>query len=134
VNAGHASDPTHALLVERVVFNAVLAVHRKAVLGCPSQDRAIVPKLPGPRLGADQLPQEALDRLKRLGTDNNKPLLVSVEEPESRDKGRVQAVLDARDAIGEAGIAVFTDIERAILAMSRYIQYEARRKALKAGV
>ena len=86
------------------------------------------------RLGGDQLPQEALDRLKRLGTDNNKPLLVSVEEPESRDKGRVQAVLDARDAIGEAGIAVFTDIERAILAMSRYIQYEARREALKAGV
>jgi len=81
------------------------------------------------RMGTDRLPPEAIDRVKRLGTANDKALVVVVEEPESREDSRVKAVLDARDQFGAAGVAVYPDIERGIRAMARYVLYEAQRRA-----
>jgi acetyltransferase len=81
------------------------------------------------RMGLERLPPEAIDMVARLGSDNGKPLVLVIEEPEAREEARIKAVLEARDALAAAGLAVYPDIERGIRAMGRYISYEMQRRS-----
>lgn len=81
------------------------------------------------RMGLEKLPPEAIDMVARLGRDNGKALVLVIEEPEAREEARVKAVLEARDQLAAAGLAVYPDIERGIRAMGRYISYEMQRAA-----
>jgi acyl-CoA synthetase (NDP forming) len=80
-------------------------------------------------LEMETLPQEIIDRLRRLGTDNNKALMVIVDDPESRDELRLRAVMEARDLLGAAGVAVYNTIERATHALGTYVRYQTERQA-----
>lgn len=71
--------------------------------------------------------RKTVERLTRLGTGYGKATMLVVGDPESREEWRRRAVLDARVALGTAGVAVFPDIERAVRTMGRYVRYELER-------
>jgi len=72
--------------------------------------------------------REGIDRLKKLGTESGKVTILVIGDPESREHWRWKAVTEARWELAEAGVALFTDIERAAQAMGRYIHYMAERQ------
>ncbi len=49
-------------------------------------------------------------------------------EPESGEEWRYKTVRDARGELAAAGVALYPDIERATLAMGRYVRYLAQRQ------
>jgi acyl-CoA synthetase (NDP forming) len=72
--------------------------------------------------------RETVDRLKKLGTESGKAAMLVVADPESRDQSRWKAVMEARWELTAAGVALYPDIERAALAMGRYVDYMAQRR------
>jgi acyl-CoA synthetase (NDP forming) len=75
----------------------------------------------------------AIDILKRLGKESGKATMVVMGEPEFRDERRWKAAIDARDGLAAAGVAIYSDFERAARAMGRYVRYTAERQENEAG-
>jgi len=76
----------------------------------------------------DKAFRETIERLRRLGTESGKATMLVMENPESREDWRRKAVMQARDELAAAGVAIYPDIERAARAMSRYVHYMAARR------
>ena len=72
--------------------------------------------------------REALERLKRLGTESGKATMLVIGDPETREQSRWKAVLEARWELATAGVALYPDIERAARAMGCYVRYMAQRQ------
>ncbi|OGD12020.1 MAG: hypothetical protein A2W20_02265 [Candidatus Aminicenantes bacterium RBG_16_66_30] len=70
----------------------------------------------------------AVDLLKSLGRENGKAAVLVMADPESREEWRRKALLDARQELGAAGVAIYPDMERAARAMGRYVRYLAERR------
>jgi acyl-CoA synthetase (NDP forming) len=97
----------------------------------PAYD-AIIANTPVERIlhhgGGDKALRETLDRLKRLGTESGKATMLVLENPESSEEQGWKAVNQARDELTAAGVAIYSDIERAARAMGRYVRYMAARR------
>ena len=76
----------------------------------------------------DKAFRQMIDRLKRLGTESGKATMLVLGDPESRDERRLKAAMQARWELAEAGVALYPDIERAVRAMGRYVDYFAQRR------
>lgn len=73
--------------------------------------------------------RETIDRLKKLGTESGKAAMLVIADPEHRDLSRWKAVMEARWELVEAGVALYSDIERAARTMGRYVHYMAQRQS-----
>jgi len=80
------------------------------------------------RDGGDKLYRQTIDRLRRLGTESGKATMLVIGDPESRDEQRLKAVMEAGWELADAGVALYPDIERAIRAMGRYVDYFVQRQ------
>lgn len=80
------------------------------------------------RMGLREIPPEVVDGIRRLGTDNDKALAIIIDDPESRDEARLRSVIAARDLFGEAGVAVYPTIDRAVSSLGAYVRYQMQRK------
>lgn len=76
----------------------------------------------------DKAFRQTIDRLKRLGTESGKATMLVIGDPESRDERRWKMALQVRWELAEAGVAIYPDIERAVRAMGRYVDYFAERQ------
>ena len=81
------------------------------------------------RMGLKELPPEVADNIRRLASDNGKALAVVIDEPELRDEARFKAAINARDIFGQAGVAVYPTVERAVRSIGAYVRYQAEREA-----
>jgi acyl-CoA synthetase (NDP forming) len=82
-------------------------------------------------LGRDdggELFRDTLDRAKRLAKQSGKAAMFVLGEPESNQDWRWKGAMRVRDELAAAGIAVYPDMDRATRAMSRYLDYLARRR------
>jgi acetyltransferase len=75
------------------------------------------------RLGLKEIPPELAEAMHRLGTDNDKALAIVIDDPELRDEARLRASIAARDIFGNAGVAVYPTVERAVHSMGAYVRY-----------
>jgi acyl-CoA synthetase (NDP forming) len=75
----------------------------------------------------------AIDTLKNLGKGTGKATMIVMGEPEFRDERRWSVVLRARDELAEAGVAIYSDFERAARAMGRYIRFMTERNENESG-
>jgi acyl-CoA synthetase (NDP forming) len=75
------------------------------------------------RMGLKEIPLELAEGIRKLGTDNGKALAVVIDDPELRDEARLRAAIAARDIFGEAGVAVYPTVERAVNSMGAYVRY-----------
>jgi acyl-CoA synthetase (NDP forming) len=73
--------------------------------------------------GDEKMFREMLDRAKVLGKESGKATMLVMGEPETRDTSILMAVLEARDELAAAGVAVYPDIERATKALGRYLRH-----------
>ena len=73
--------------------------------------------------GDEEMFRGMLDRAKMLGKDSGKTTMLVMGEPETRDTSILVAVLNARDELAAAGVAVYSDIERATKTMGRYVRH-----------
>ncbi len=73
--------------------------------------------------GDEEMFRGMLDRAKTLGKDSGKTTMLVMGEPETRDTSILVAVLNARDELAAAGVAVYPDIERATKTMGRYVRH-----------
>lgn len=73
--------------------------------------------------------QETLGQLKSLAKDNGKATIFVLGDSESPDERRRHAVVVARHAFAEAGVALYPDIERAARTLGRYVRYLEERGA-----
>jgi acyl-CoA synthetase (NDP forming) len=74
--------------------------------------------------GDEKMFREMLDRAKTLGKDSGKATMLVMGDPETSDTLIMAAVLEARDELAAAGVAVYSDIERATRAMGRYVRHK----------
>lgn len=72
--------------------------------------------------------RSAIDMLKTLGKESGKAVMLVMADPESREEWRRQALLEARQELVAAGVAIYPDMERAARAMGRYVRYLAERR------
>jgi acyl-CoA synthetase (NDP forming) len=81
--------------------------------------------------GDEKMFREMLDRAKMLGKKSGKATMLVMGEPETSDTSIMVAVLEARDELAAAGVAVYSDIERATKTMGRYVRHkrEERKRA-----
>ena len=82
-------------------------------------------------MGLKEIPPELAESVHRLGTDNGKALAVIIDDPELRDEARLRAAIAARDVFGQAGVAVYPTVERAVRSMGAYVRYLEERRALQ---
>jgi acyl-CoA synthetase (NDP forming) len=78
--------------------------------------------------GGGEVFRGAVDWLRRLGKESGKATMLVMADPESREEWRRKALLDARQELAEAGVAIYPDMERAARAMGRYVRYLAERR------
>ncbi len=73
--------------------------------------------------GDEKMFREMLDRAKTLGNESGKATMLVMGEPETRDTSIMVAVLEARDELAAAGVAIYPDMERATKTMGRYVRH-----------
>jgi acyl-CoA synthetase (NDP forming) len=73
--------------------------------------------------GDEKMFREMLDRAKVLGKESGKATMLVMGEPETRDTSILMAVLEARDELAAAGVAIYPDIARATRSMGRYVRH-----------
>ena len=73
--------------------------------------------------GDEKMFREMLDRAKMLGKESGKATMLVMGEPDTRDKSILVAVLEARDELSAAGVAIYPSIERAARSMGRYLHH-----------
>jgi acyl-CoA synthetase (NDP forming) len=73
--------------------------------------------------GDEKMFREMLDRAKLLGKESGKATMLVMGEPETRDTSILVAVLEARDELAAAGVAIYPDIARATRSMGRYVRH-----------
>jgi acyl-CoA synthetase (NDP forming) len=73
--------------------------------------------------------QDTLGHLKSLAKDNGKATMFVLSDSESPDERRRRAVVVARNAFAEAGVAVYPDIERAAKTLGQYVRYSVERRS-----
>jgi acyl-CoA synthetase (NDP forming) len=78
--------------------------------------------------GDEKMFREMLDRAKMLGNESGKATMLVMGEPETRDTSILVAVLEARDELAAAGVALYPDIERATQTMGRYVRHMAQKQ------
>jgi hypothetical protein len=81
-----------------------------------------------PEEGGGKVFRGAIDLLKRLGKESGKAAMVVMADPESLEEWRRKPLLDARQELAAAGLAIYPDMERAARAMGRYVRYLAERR------
>ena len=72
--------------------------------------------------------RDAIDLLKRLGKESGKATMLVMATPESPEGWRRKPLLDARRELVAAGVAIYSDLERAARTMGRYVRYLAERR------
>ncbi len=77
--------------------------------------------------GDEKMFRETLDRAKTLGKDSGKATMLVMGDPETRDTSILVAVLEARDELAQAGVAVYPNIETATKTMGRYVRHMGER-------
>ena len=73
--------------------------------------------------GDEKMFREMLDRAKVLGKESGKATMLVMGEPDTRDRSILVAVLEARDELSAAGVAIYPSIERAARSMGRYLRH-----------
>jgi len=73
--------------------------------------------------GDEKMFRGMLDRAKVLGKESGKATMLVMGEPETRDTSILVAVLEARDELASAGVAIYPDIARATRSMGRYVRH-----------
>jgi acyl-CoA synthetase (NDP forming) len=71
--------------------------------------------------------REAMDLLKRLGSESGKATIMVLGEPEAREEWRRKAARELRKELVAAGVAIYPNLERGARAMGRYVRYFAER-------
>jgi acyl-CoA synthetase (NDP forming) len=73
--------------------------------------------------------REGIDRVKKLATGNGKATMLVMGDPESREEWIWKAAMTARDELVAAGAAIYSDLERAVQTLGRYVEYMAERRS-----
>jgi acyl-CoA synthetase (NDP forming) len=77
--------------------------------------------------GEEKMFREMLERAKKLGNDSGKATMLVMGEPETRDTSILMAVLEARNELASAGVAVYPSVESATRALGRYVRHMSER-------
>lgn len=125
-----ASNPVDGSILGWQNFNAMDLIEMMAE--SPAYDAVIANvhvehQLQGPN--PEQAVQEQVERLTRLATAHGKATMLVMGEPESSDESRRGLAYRARAMLGQSGVPIFSDIERAARTMGRYVRYMREREA-----